>query len=164
MKLKLKKMKGVKEIMLCAGVLLLVFLLSKYVFKGTILEGMEAKGTDLTKDDKELLDKQKVEFKKKMKQEIEKLNKEESKFKKKHKYLIDDELVNLSKKLVNAKRRVFKEQNRFKSVDPSSDFHYINAWVMDSSLGHKYTSLEGGSMNKKEGKEEKEEKKGGMFG
>ena len=46
MKLKLKKMKGVKEIMLCAGVLLLVFLLSKYVFKGTILEGMEAKGTD----------------------------------------------------------------------------------------------------------------------
>ena len=56
LKLKLKKMKGVKEIMLCAGVLLLVFLLSKYFFKGTILEGMEAKGRDLTKDDKEVLD------------------------------------------------------------------------------------------------------------
>ena len=33
------------------------------IFKGTILEGMEEKGTDLTKDDKEVLDKQKVEFK-----------------------------------------------------------------------------------------------------
>tara|TARA_B100001093_G_C26827271_1_gene1014592 strand:+ start:2083 stop:2574 length:492 start_codon:yes stop_codon:yes gene_type:complete len=163
MKLKLKKMKGVKEIMLCAGVLLLVFLLSKYVFKGTILEGMEAKGTDLTKDDKEVLDKQKVEFKKKMKDAIEKLSKEEKILKNKHTHLIDDELVNLSKKLVNVRQRVFKEENRLKSVDPSSSFHFINSWAMNSALGHQYTSLEGGSMNKKEGKEEKEEKKGGMF-
>ena len=60
------------------------------------------------------------------------------------------------------KRRVFKA-NRFKSVDPSSDFHFVNAWAMDSSLGHKYTSLEGGSMNKKEDKKEKEEKKKRFF-
>ena len=35
-----------------------------------------------------------------MKKEIEKLNKEDRNLKK-HKYLIDDELVNLSKELVN---------------------------------------------------------------
>tara|TARA_A100001015_G_scaffold195307_1_gene217709 strand:+ start:3803 stop:4285 length:483 start_codon:yes stop_codon:yes gene_type:complete len=160
MKLKLKKMKGIKEIMLCAGVLLLIFLLSKYVFKGTILEGMEAKGTDLTKEEKEVLDKEKVKFKKKIQEEIEKAKKEESKLIKKHKHLIDDELQNKMKELVNVRQRVFKEQNRLKSVDPSSSFHFINSWAMNSALNHQYTSLEGGSMNKKEGKEEKE---GGMF-